>query len=153
MPISENSIKYLKTLYKTPILLSSYWMLASKTKLLYPLLTFTVVTILWPRPSIHHTVNITTTEAELFTIRCGINQAIHIANVSCIIVITDAIHSAKKIFDSSPHPYQVQSIAIVKDLRDFFKRNSDNLIVFWECPSKAKWKHQMETPCDRQQRN
>ena len=46
--------------------------------------------------TIHHAVNITTTEAELFTIRCGINQAIHVANILCIIVITDAIHLAKK---------------------------------------------------------
>ena len=46
--------------------------------------------------TIHHAVNITTTEAELFTIRCGIKQAIHVANILCIIVITDAIYLAKK---------------------------------------------------------
>ena len=46
--------------------------------------------------TIYHVVNITSTEAELFTIRCGINQAIHVTNMSYIIVITDAIHLAKK---------------------------------------------------------
>ena len=117
MFISKNSIKYLKILFKTLILL----LLFVKT--------------------IHHVVNITMTETELFTIRCGINQAIHIINVLCIIVFTDAIHLAKKIFDSSLHSYQVQSITIVQDLRDFFKRNSDNSISFWKCPSKTKWKY------------
>jgi len=115
--ISKNLIKYLKILFKTLILL----LLFVKT--------------------IHHVVNITMTETELFTIRCGINQAIHIINVLCIIVFTDAIHLAKKIFDSSLHSYQVQSITIVQDLRDFFKRNSDNSINFWKCPSKTKWKY------------
>jgi len=75
-------------------------------------------------------VNITLTEAKLFTIRCRINQAIHVDNISCIIVITNAIHLARKIFDSFSHPYQIQSITIVKDLRDFFQRNSNNSIVF-----------------------
>ena len=63
--------------------------------------------------TIHHAVNITMIEAELFTIRCGINQAIHVTNMLCIIVITDAIYLAKKIFDLLTHSYQVQSITIV----------------------------------------
>ena len=45
--------------------------------------------------TIHHTVNITLTEAELFTIRYGINQAVQVSNISCIIVITDTIHLAR----------------------------------------------------------
>jgi len=63
--------------------------------------------------TIYHAVNITSTEVELFTIRCGINQAIHVTNMTYIIVITDAIHLAKKIFDLLTHSYQVQFIAIV----------------------------------------
>ena len=39
------------------------------------------------------------------------------------------------------HSYQVQSITIAQDLRKFFYRNTENLIDFWGCPSKAKWKH------------
>jgi len=80
--------------------------------------------------TIHHAVNITSTEAELFTIRCEINQVIHVTNMSCIIVITNAIYLAKKIFDSLTHSYQVQSIAIVQNFREFFYRNSENLINF-----------------------
>ena len=36
-------------------------------------------------------------ETELFVIRYRINQAIHVTNISHIIVITDVIHSTKKI--------------------------------------------------------
>jgi len=41
---------------------------------------------------IYYAVSITSTEAELFTIRCGINQAIQVPDVSHIIIITDTIH-------------------------------------------------------------
>jgi len=43
---------------------------------------------------IHHAVGITSTEAELFAIRCGINQTIQVPGVSHIIVIMDTIHVA-----------------------------------------------------------
>ena len=80
--------------------------------------------------TIHKVVNITTTEAELFAIWCGINQAV---------VITDSLHAAKRIFDSLPHPYQIQSAAISHELRDFFLKDVNNRIEFWDCPSKQKW--------------
>ena len=72
--------------------------------------------------TIHHAVHVTSTEAELFAIKCGINQIIDSNNISIskIIVITDSIYTARKIFDPSVHPYQVQSIAILSDLRKFF---------------------------------
>jgi len=54
---------------------------------------------------IHHAVLVTSTEAELFVIRCGINQAMNLNNIAKIIVVTDSIHAARKIFDSSVHPY------------------------------------------------
>ena len=41
---------------------------------------------------LHHAINITLIETELFAIRCRINQAVQIPDFSCIIVITDAIH-------------------------------------------------------------
>jgi len=44
--------------------------------------------------TLHHTVNITSTEAELFAIRCGINQANNTQEISKIIVIIDLIHTA-----------------------------------------------------------
>ena len=43
----------------------------------------------------HHSAFVTSTEAELFAIRCGINQASSIDNISKIIVVTDSIHAAR----------------------------------------------------------
>jgi len=42
-----------------------------------------------------------TTEAELFAIRCGINQATQIPGTSRIIIVTDTLHVARRIFDST----------------------------------------------------
>lgn len=53
---------------------------------------------------LHHT-NITLTEAELFVLRCGINQAVQMLDFSQIIVITDALHVAQKIFNIMIYPY------------------------------------------------
>ena len=78
-------------------------------------------------------------EAKLFAIRCGINQAVNIPNVKQVIVITDAIHAAKQIFDLSSYPYQVHAAAISKELRSFFNQDPDNCIDFWDCPSKINW--------------
>ena len=66
--------------------------------------------------TVHYALFVTSTEAELFTIRCGINQAYSQDNISKIIVVTDSIHAAKKIFDSDSHPYQLHSIAILHEL-------------------------------------
>jgi len=89
--------------------------------------------------TIYYAVNVTSTEAELFAIRCGINQATHINNFSKIIVITDSIHVVKRIFDPSVHPFQVQSAAVLSDLRYFFNCHTNNSIEFWKCPSHLKW--------------
>jgi len=62
--------------------------------------------------AIYHAMNISPTEAGLFAIRCGISQAIHINNITNIVVVTDAILAAQKIFDTSCHPFQLHSIAI-----------------------------------------
>ena len=80
--------------------------------------------------SIHHVVNITSTEAKLFAIRYGINQAINFLGISKIIVIIDFIHAVKRIFDSSLHPFQVHSISISNKLRNFFFLSTNNLIEF-----------------------
>ena len=55
--------------------------------------------------TLHHTAFVTSTEAELFAIRCSINQATSKTNVSKIVVITDSIHTAKRIFDPLSHLY------------------------------------------------
>jgi len=53
----------------------------------------------------HHTTNINSTEVELFTIRCRINHTIYLLDVNHIIIIIDAILSARHIFDMSIYPY------------------------------------------------
>jgi len=58
------------------------------------------------KKTIHHTVNIMSTEVELFTIRCDIDQAIQISDIAHIIVVMDAIYIVHHIFDSLVHLYQ-----------------------------------------------
>ena len=80
--------------------------------------------------TIYHAMNIMSTEAEPFVTRCGINHATQIQDVAHIIIIMDVIPAAKYIFDTSIHPYQLHSITILKDFREFFNKNSINLISF-----------------------
>ena len=98
--------------------------------------------------TVHHASFVTSMEAELFAIRCGINQASAIDNASKIIVVTDSIHTAKRIFDYDAHPYQIYSAAILKELRSFFSAHESNSIEFWECPSKLRWKLHSEVDKD-----
>ena len=88
--------------------------------------------------TVHHTLYVTSTKAELFAIRCGINQACSNDIVSKIIVVTDSIHATKKIFDSESHPFQLYSAAILSELQRFFNSNHNNSIEFWECLSHLK---------------
>jgi len=90
--------------------------------------------------TVHHAVFVTSTEAELFTIRCSINQACIKENMSKIIVITDSIQAAKKIFDSKSHPFQSYTMAILNELWNFFIKDRENSIEFWECSSHLKWR-------------
>ena len=87
---------------------------------------------------LHHAVNVTSTEAELFAIRCGINQATNLNDISKIIVVTDSIHTARKIFDPISYPFQKHSAAILNELWVFFSHYQENSIEFWECPSQCK---------------
>ena len=84
-------------------------------------------------------INVTTTEAELFAIYCGINQVVANSDVNYIVIITNSLHTAKRIFDSSVHLYQIHLAVISQKLREFFSKNSCNYIKFWDCPSKQKW--------------
>ena len=85
--------------------------------------------------TLYHVAFVTSTEAELFMIRCGINQAYTKENMSKIIVITDSIHMAKKIFNTLSYPYQDHVVAILSELHRFFAINQSNSIEFWECSS------------------
>ena len=86
---------------------------------------------------IYHAANITLTEAKLFAIRCSINQAVNLPGISKIVIITDSIHTAKRIFNSSIHSFQTHSASISKELRKFFLTNNNNSINFLECPSQC----------------
>ena len=77
---------------------------------------------------------------KLFAIRCSINQACNKEVVSKIIVITNSIHTTKNIFNSSSHPYQSHSTAILSELCQFFNKSQDNSIEFWKCFSCLKWR-------------
>ena len=89
--------------------------------------------------TLYRAINITTAKAELFTIRCSINQAVADPCTKHIIVITNCLHIARKIFDLSTHLYQIHSAAISSELREFFSKYSTNCIEFWDCPSKQQW--------------
>ena len=90
--------------------------------------------------TVHHASFVTSMEAELFAIRCGINQACSIGNIFKIVVVTDSIHMAKKIFDYGSHSFQIHSAVILSKLQSFFSSNNSNSIKFWECPSKLRWR-------------
>ena len=98
--------------------------------------------------TVHHATFITSIEVELFAIRCGINQACIKENVSKIIIVTDSIHAAKKIFDSKSHPFQSHTVVIFNELQCFFRSNHKNSIEFWECPSCLKWRFHKDVDKD-----
>jgi len=80
--------------------------------------------------TIYHAINITYIKVELSAIRCGLNQAFCLANIEHIVVITNSIHVVNKIFDLFIHLYQIQTLAIFKEIREFFKRNHHNYLEF-----------------------
>ena len=80
--------------------------------------------------TVHHVVFVTSMEAELFAIRCSINQACIKENISKIIIVTDFIHTVKKIFDSKSYPFQSHTVVILSKLQSFFNSSYDNSIEF-----------------------
>ena len=88
--------------------------------------------------TLHHVVNIRSTEAELFAIRCSINQATQLADINCIVVIIDLLHTTKWIFDLLVYTYQIYLAIISRELREFFIRDQQNSIKFWKCLSYDK---------------
>ena len=60
-------------------------------------------------------------------------------NIKHIVIISDSLYVTRKIFDSSTHPYQIYSAAVLSELREFFSRDSQNCIKFWDCSSKLQW--------------
>ena len=89
--------------------------------------------------TLYHAINITFTEAKLFTIRCSITQATQMENINCIVVITNSLHIAQRIFDSLVHPYQIQLSIISTEFRKFFEKGCHNSIEFWKYLSCKNW--------------
>ena len=50
-------------------------------------------------------MNVLSTEAELFAIRCSISQASQMQDITSIIVIKDTIYVTKHIFNTSIYSY------------------------------------------------
>ena len=88
--------------------------------------------------TVHHAINVTFTKAKIFATRCGINQVTNLPNIEQIIIITDSIHTAKRIFDSLSHPFQIHMSLISSKLRKFFDKDRNNTIEFWDFPSQCK---------------
>jgi len=57
--------------------------------------------------NIHHAMIITSTEAELFTIRSRINQVIYLQDINHIIIVIDVILTTRHIFDSFIYSYSI----------------------------------------------
>ena len=118
-----------------PSSLSLYWMLVSRIKLLHP----SYISISPTNPlSKHRAINVTTAKAKLFAIQYGINQAVTISNTNHIIIITDSLYVARKIFNFSAHLYKTHSATISQKLRELFSKDIYNYIKFWDCPSKQQ---------------
>ena len=77
---------------------------------------------------LHHASNIMSTKAEFFTIRCGINQTTYLHSISKIIIVTNSIHAAKKIFDPLLYLLQKHVPFILKVLRVLFSHHQENII-------------------------
>jgi len=59
------------------------------------------------KKTLYYTINVISTEVELFAIRYRINQALQIPGTSCIIIVTDILHVAQRIFNSTIYLYQI----------------------------------------------
>ena len=89
-------------------------------------------------------INVTSIEAELMAICLGLIPAIEEENIHDIIIITNSIAAAKKVFKSKTDPLQNMFIPVTSAINSFFRKDSRNKIQFWFCPSKAKWsKHKL----------
>jgi len=89
-------------------------------------------------------INVTLIEAELMAIHLGLIPTIEEENVHNIIVITNSIAAAKKMFESKTDPLQNMFIPVTLAINSFFRKDGRNKIQFWFCPSKTKWpKHKL----------
>jgi len=85
-----------------------------------------------------HATNITSTKAKIMSMRLRLKQALTTVGVKKITIITDTIHGAQKLFDTSLHPYQTLVTPTMEKIYNFFSQSPDNIIAIWHCPSKYK---------------
>jgi len=84
--------------------------------------------------TIHHAVNIMSTKAKLFVIRCGINQAIYLSNVN-LSQIPSMLPKESLIYHCTHTKHNLLQSHMNSE---FFKKYDNNLIEFWDCPSSQK---------------
>jgi len=85
-----------------------------------------------------NSINVISIEAELMAVRLGLIPAMEEENIHDIIVITDSIATAKKIFEFKTDPLQNMFIPVTLAIDSFFRKDGRNKIQFWFCPSKTK---------------
>ena len=68
-----------------------------------------------------------------------VTQATNSMRILKIVIITNSIHAAKKIFDLLLHLFQTHLVSILCELPKFLTLNQDNSIEFWEYPSRCNW--------------
>ena len=82
------------------------------------------------KKTVYHVMNVMLTKAEIFAIRCSISQASQIQGITYIIVVTNAILAAKRIFDTPLYLYQLNFIVISNNSKKFFNKNLSDIIIF-----------------------
>jgi len=87
-----------------------------------------------------HAMNASSTEAEIMAMRIGLEFALSMDDIKHITLITDSIHAAKRIFNTTIHPYQSLVTPLAIKIHEFFVKLADHIISIWHCPSNLKWK-------------
>jgi len=87
-----------------------------------------------------HAMNASSTEAKIMAMCIGLEFILSMEDIKHITLITDSIHAAKKIFDTTMHPYQLLVTPLATKIYEFFAKLADHIISFWHCPNNLKWK-------------
>jgi len=78
-------------------------------------------------------------EAELMAICIGFTSTFENSDIHQILIITDSLEAGKKIISLDNQYPQKSIIPIAKKMQRFLKRDGQNSIYFWYCPSKLEW--------------
>ena len=89
---------------------------------------------------VHHIVNVTTTEAELFSIRCSITQAYQIFDLMptrSLLLLISFIWPNKYLTHQQFFPNPINKSG--PKPQGFCNRDLSNTVKFWECSNKSLW--------------